>query len=871
MPVRAATRLALVVLFASGLVLHSRGQKGTAQSADWAAYNGGLNGDHYARVSQVTRTNVKQLRQAWVYDTGEPGGIQTNPLIIGGTLYGYTPTQKVIALDAATGKLKWKFDSGINANQPVRGLSYWTDGKESRLLAGVMNFLYCLDPATGRPIAGFGENGRIDLRKGLREPWVDQSIALTSPGVLYKDLIIVGGRNPETHPAPPGDIRAFDVHTGALRWAFHTIPHPGEPGYETWPKDAWKTAGSANNWAGMTLDEQRGILFVPTGSAVMDFYGGDRIGNDLYANCLLALDAATGKLLWHFQGVHHDMWDRDFPSPPALFTVKKNGKTIEAIAQPTKQGWLYVFDRATGKPLFPVSEKPYPASTVPGEVAAKTQPLPEWPKPYARQNLTEDVLTTRTPEAHAWAVQQLRDIQAGGQFLPFLSGGKQTAILPGFDGGAEWGGPAIDPVRNVIYINANEMAWLGGLLPVHKSSSEGEKVYSDQCAVCHGVDRTGSPPDFPSLVDVTKRMPEAKIASTIQGGTGRMPGFPDVAGQHLSDLIAYLRSAPPAGAAKESAQQGEKVYTDQCAACHGADRAGSPPDIPSLADVMKRMSEDKIVKIIQVGTDKMPGFSDVAGQQLKDLLAYLHSSSQPEDKKEMQSSAAKPHEEDPAGAKVYARRCAICHGDQRQGNLPGFPPLVNIGARLDAQRVADLVHNGKGRMPGQPAVQGTDLSALLRYLDVSEGQTADAVEAEYTFTGYKKFLDPDGYPAIAPPWGTLSAIDLNTGNYLWKINLGEFPELAAKGMKDTGSENYGGPILTATGVLFIGATTHDRKFRAFDSSTGHLLWETTLPYLGNATPATYMVNGKQYVVIGASGARDPKTPQGSAYVAFSLP
>jgi glucose dehydrogenase len=783
--VRSVSRSAFLLFLASGLASQiSSAQK----NADWPAYNGGLNGQHYARLTQITRANVKQLKQAWVYYTGEPGGIQTNPLIIAGTLYGYTPTQKVIALDAATGKLNWKFDSGINGNQPARGLSHWTDGKESRLFAGVMNFLYCLDPATGRPIASFGENGRIDLRKGLREPYQDQSIALTSPGVLYRDLIIVGGRDPETHPAPPGDIRAFDVHTGAVRWVFHTIPRPGEPGYETWPKDAYKNAGAANNWAGMTLDEQKGILFVPTGSAVMDFYGGDRVGNDLYANCLLALNAATGKLIWHFQGVHHDIWDRDFPSPPALFKMKKGGKTIEAIAQPTKQGWLYVFDRATGKPLFPVSEKPYPASTVPGEVASKTQPLPEWPAPYARQQLTEEMMTTRTPEAHEWAVKKYREMQAGGQFVPFLAGGKQTSVLPGFDGGAEWGGPAIDPVRNIIYINSNEMVWTGGLLAPEKTTNAGEKTYTDECAVCHGVDRAGSPPDFPSLVGITKRMPEDKITTAIQGGTGRMPSFPDVAGDHLKDLLAYLRTA-----------------------------------------------------------------------------------SQPEDKKELESSAAKPHEEDPAGRKVYARRCAICHGEQRQGNLPGFPPLVNIGTRLNAQLVTDLVRNGKGRMPGQPAVQGTELAALLRYLDVSEAQSAAAPAPEYTFTGYKKFLDPDGYPAITPPWGTLNAIDLNTGKYLWKINLGEFPELAAKGMKNTGTENYGGPILTATGVLFIGATNHDRKFRAFDSSSGRLLWETTLPYLGNATPATYMINGKQYLVIGASGARDPKTPQGSAYVAFTLP
>jgi glucose dehydrogenase len=804
MPVRAVTHFA-IFLFLSGLIAQiSPAQK----NADWPAYNGGLNGDHYSRLTQITRANVKQLRQAWVFDIGEPGGIQTNPLIVGGTLYAYTPTQKVVALDAATGKLKWKFDSGINGSQPARGLSYWTDGKESRLFAGIMNFLYCLDPATGQPIASFGENGRVDLRKGLREPYQDQSVALTAPGVIYKDLIVVGGRNPETHPAPPGDLRAFDVHTGAVRWVFHTIPRPGEPGYETWPKDAWKNAGAANNWAGMTLDQQRGILYVPTGSAVFDFYGGDRLGDDLYANCLLALDANTGKLLWHFQGVHHDIWDRDFPSPPALFTVKKDGKTIEAIAQTTKQGFLYEFDRLTGKPLFPVTEKPYPVSTIPGEVASKTQPLPEWPEPFARQRLIEDMLTTRTPEAHAWAEQQFQNMHSNGQFMPISADGKDTVVFPGFDGGAEWGGPAIDPVHNVLYVNANEMVWLGALRAVTETSNPGEKLYVEQCAVCHGTNRAGSPPAFPSLIDINKRLPDDQIAATIHGGKGRMPSFPNVNDQRMKDLLAYLRTPPAPGATKE-----------------------------------------------------------------------------------MQSDAAQPapkaHEEDPAGAMIYARRCAVCHGDQRQGNAPAFPSLVGLGSRMTSPQVADMVHNGKGRMPGQPAVEGAEMEALLKYLGVAPQTSAQesapndaaadaaaneaATPREYTFSGYRKFLDPEGYPAFNPPWGTLSAIDLATGKYLWKINLGEFPELAAKGMKNTGTENYGGPIVTATGLLFIGATNHDRKFRAFDAATGKLLWETVLPYLGNATPATYMIDGKQYVVIGASGARDPKTPQGSAYVAFALP
>lgn len=765
-----------------------------AQNIDWPAYNGGVDGDHYSRLTQINKGNVHRLKVAWTFDTGEKGGIQTNPLIVGSTLYAYTPSQKIVALDSATGKLRWKFDSGISGNQPARGLAWWTDGKKSRLFAGVMNYLYCLDPATGKPITSFGENGRVDLRKGLREPYQDQSIALTSPGVVYKDLIILGGRNPETHPAPPGDIRAFDVHTGAVRWVFHTIPHPGEPGYETWPKDAWKTAGAANNWPGMTLDAARGIIYVPTGSAVMDFYGGDRVGDDLYADSLLALDANTGKRLWHFQAVHHDIWDRDFPAPPALITLQRDGKSIDALAQTSKQGYVYVFDRVTGKPLFPVTEKPYPPSAIPGEIASKTQPLPEWPEPYARQKLTEDMLTTRTPAAHEAVLKDFRAAQSNGQFIPF-SIEKQTVIFPGFDGGAEWGGPAVDPVHKILYVNANEMAWLAGLRPVGQTGNPGERAYREQCAVCHGLDRAGSPPAFPSLIDVIKRDGEAKVAHAVQTGTGRMPSFPNLQGERLNDLIAYLRTNP----------------------------------------------------------------QNATGA-----------------KKEMESDAAQPapkaHEEDTAGRKVYADRCAICHGDNREGIPPSFPMLIGVGSRLSSEQTIDLIHNGKGRMPPMPGLQGTELTALLRYLGLGEKHAVtEPATPEYVFNGYRRFLDPEGYPAVKPPWGTLSAIDLTTGKYLWKIPLGEFAELEPQGMKNTGSENYGGPIITASGLLFIGATVHDRKFRAFDATTGKLLWETELPFPGVATPATYLVNGKQYVVIAASGGRDPRVPTGGVYIAFALP
>ncbi|HEX8712963.1 MAG TPA: c-type cytochrome [Terracidiphilus sp.] len=759
-----------------------------AQNVSWPAY-GGAESDHYSRLTQINRANVHRLRQAWVFDTGEKGGIQTNPIIIGRTLYAYTPSQKVVALDAATGKLKWKFDSGVVSTQPARGVSYWTDGKDERIFAGVMNYLYCLDAKTGRPIASFGENGRIDLRKGLREPWQEQSIALTSPGSIYKDLIIVGGRDPEVHPAPPGDIRAYDVHSGALRWVFHTIPRPGEPGYDSWPPDAWKTAGAANNWPGMTVDTKRGIVYVPTGSAVMDFYGGDRIGNDLYANCILALDAETGKLLWYFQGVHHDTWDRDFPAAPALYTVTKDGKSIPALAQISKQAYVFLFNRVTGQPLFPIHEHPFPPSNVPGEKLAPTQPLPDAPPPFARQQLTADMLTNRTPEAHAWAVNEFKKLRSNGQFYP-LAVGQLTVIFPGFDGGGEWSGPALDPSSDTLFVGSSEMAWIGGLLPVSGGASTGEQIYSQQCAICHGVNRAGSPPTFPSLVGIEDRLGREKITAAIHNGTGRMPSFPNL-------------------------------------------------DEPKVAA----------------------------------LLDFLRTPAAPASKKEMSAQpAAGAVSADTAGAQVYAKKCAVCHGDHQQGLPPIFPMLTGIGARMTDAQVRAIIHDGKGKMPPVAEISDADVAELLRFLGVgSSAPPAVSSPPDYVFTGYRKFLDPDGYPANAPPWGTLNAIDLKTGKSLWQIPLGEYPELAAKGMKGTGSEMYGGPIVTAGGVLFIGATVYDRKFRAFDPRDGHLLWETTLPFAGIATPSTYMVGGRQYVVIAASGGRDPKGPVGGEYVAFALP
>jgi quinoprotein glucose dehydrogenase len=385
---------------------------------------------------------------------------------------------------------------------------------------------------------------------------------------------------------------------------------------------------------------------------------------------------------------------------------------------------VYLFDRVTGVPLFPVEERPFPASSVAGEVTSPTQPLPLLPEPFARQRLTEDMLTTRTPDAHAWALGQFRTFRSDGQFVP-LGVDRPTVVFPGFDGGAEWGGAAVDPHTGVLYVNANDVAWTGMLAEVKPAAGIGASHYQVQCSVCHGLDRTGSPPAFPSLIDIDKRLSAEQIAAVIRTGRGRMPPFKVLSEESLDALVQFVRT--------------------------GHDPTGNAP----------------------VAAD-----ANIA----------------------------------PSGA--------------------------------SAPRAA-------AKQEMQP--MDRDLSA-----------------DRFQFTGYNKFLDPEGYPAVAPPWGTLNAIDLNTGRYLWKIPLGEYPDLAARGMKGTGSENYGGPILTASGLLFIGATIYDRKLRAFDSETGELLWETELPFSGTATPATYMIDGKQYVVICTSSARDRNAPQGSAYVAFAL-
>ncbi|WP_035958792.1 PQQ-binding-like beta-propeller repeat protein [Bryobacter aggregatus] len=656
----------------------------------------------YSPLKQITPANVAKLAKAWEFDTNDAfqgSEMQCRPVFSKGILYVTSPKGRLLALDAASGQQRWAFDPNP-ANQRAtkfrnRGVTLYESGTTTRIFYSIRQHLYAIDGATGKPVPSFGAGGKIDLREGLGRPAATLSVSNTSPGAIYKDLLILGSIVSEDLPAAPGFIRAYDVHTGALRWTFHTIPQPGEPGAETWPAGAHEWTGGANNWSGMTLDAARGTVFVPTGSASFDFYGANRVGDNLYANCLLALDASSGKLKWHFQFVKHDVWDRDLPTAPVLVTVKRNGRKVEAVAQATKSGFVFVFDRDSGKPLFDLKEVEVEASAIPGEKLATKQVLPLKPPPFARQQVTEEILTTRTPEAHQAALARFRKLKTGPQFTPPSTEG--TFVFPGFDGGAEWGGQAFDPKTGLFYVNANEMAWILRIVPRVNSSADAKALYDRNCASCHRPDLAGTPPEFPSLIGIATKLPTDDIRRIIREGAGRMPAFSKLTAIELRALTNY-------------------IATGANEAIASTDRSLNP-------------------------------------------------------------------------------------------QLP------------------------------------------------------------YTTDGYNKFLDSEGYPAIQPPWGTLSAIDLNKGTIAWQVPLGEHPKL---NQPNTGSENYGGPIVTASGLVFIAATNFDQKIRAFDKRNGKLLWQSALPASGNATPEVYEWQGRQYLVIACGGGKSG-APSGSKYVAFALP
>ena len=688
------------------LVLVAGCASAKTDSVDWRLTGGDPGNTRYSALNQIDTTNVAQLRVAWVYHTGDlppdgHGEIQATPIVVDGVLYTTTPALAVVALRAENGTLIWRFDPRTthdarrtDFSHVNRGVVYWADSRDRRIFFTAGRKLYGLDARTGRPIPTFGDSGSVDLAAGLSRAIGDAYLVATSPGAIYQDLLIQGIRVGEEEGSAPGDLRAYDVHTGAIRWTFHTIPHPGEFGYETWPAGAWQTAGGANSWAGLSLDTARGIVYVPTGSATPDFYGGARIGANLFANSLLALDAATGKRLWHFQTVHHDLWDRDLPAAPNFVTVTRGGLRVDAVAQIAKSGFVFLFDRQSGKTLFDVAEHAVPASDLRGERAWPTQPFPLKPAPFARQTITAAGVTEQQ--------QRFRTLRSTFFAPPSRRG---SIVLPGFDGGGEWGGAAVDPETATLYVNGSDVPWIA-----------------------------------------TMREP-AQLPPN--------PGAP---------------------------RPGPAVYAAACAACHGADRGGR---------------------------DRAPS-------------------------------------------------------------------LIGLSGRLSQRDVRLILDWGRGFMPSFASLPLVDKAALLEYLgyavaaaDTAGWRSPRKAASPYEFVGYERWRDTSGYPAIRPPWGTLSAIDLNTGEYRWRIPLGEFAALTARGMPITGTEQYGGPIATRGGLLFI-AATQDAKFRAFDRNTGRLLWEATLPAPGYATPCTFAVGGKQFVVVAAGGGK-LGSKSSDTYVAYSLP
>jgi len=600
----------------------------TAAAREWRHYGGDPGAMRYSPLDQINRSNVSKLRRAWVHKVGDmldrpATTMECTPIVVDGVLYLTTAQVKTRALKAATGEVLWEFDpfAGITLGRSRgvnRGVTYWHDGpdprrsKDKRIFTTARDKLYCLNAETGKLVESFADHGVLDLKQGLDHDMSRLSIQHTSPPCIYGDLLILGGGGGEgPQPAAPGHIRGYDARTGQRRWIFHTIPRPGEFGHDTWEGDSWKTAGGANNWAGMSVDEDRGLVFASTGSPTFDFYGGDRKGANLFGNSVLALKAETGGRVWHFQTVHHDVWDYDLPAQPALVSFRQDGRTIDAVAQVSKTGMLFLFERESGKPVFGIEERPVPKSDVPGEETWPTQPFPVKPPPYSPHRFTADDITNISPQSYAYVKEIYDKSRAGSIYTPPSLEG--TVICPGFLGGALWGGCSFDPESGRLYVNSSATSNVMTLAP------------------------------------------------------------------------------------------------------------------------------------------------------------------------------AKPEE-----------------------------------------------------------------------------------SFRYRHKGYMRFLDHEKYPAIKPPWGWLTAIDLAKGEFAWREILGELPELTKRGIPKTGTHNVGGTITTAGGLVFV-AATQDEMIRAFDSKTGETLWESKLTAAGYATPCTYEADGKQYVVIAAGGAGMGETKSGDEFVAFALP
>ncbi|WP_336518287.1 PQQ-binding-like beta-propeller repeat protein [Pollutibacter soli] len=669
-------------------------------AASWPTFGHDVSNNKFSSLKYIDRSNVSKLEKVWQFeDTTEGGGVYFNPVMVNNRVIGLMPSNRLVALDAATGKLLWEFvpDTSVISNWS-RGLTYHP-GKPDRIFLISGGTLYSINAEDGKVISDFGNNGRVDFYEGLEVPdSMRKNVAVSSnaPGVIYNDLFIVGCKVPDELPSISGDIRAFNINSGKLEWTFHVIPKPGEFGAETWSADARQRNGGANCWAGMALDERRGIVFVPTASPAFDFYGADRPGQNLFANCLLALDAKTGKRIWHFQTTHHDLWDRDNGSPPNLVTVKHKGKDVDAVALVTKMGYLFLFNRETGESLFTINEVPVDTlSTMPGEKPWPTQPIPTNPA-FVRQGYQEKFFG-RSSE---WIKSEIEKnkYKTGIYQPPSMEG---ILMLPTAHGGANWGGASVNPETNTLFVNST---------------------------------------DIPMILKITD----------------------------LKKIRAANQLNP------------EILFRTYCSNCHGADKKGTGVG-PDLTGRAKNYNNEQIASILMKGAPPMPSFKFLNSQQIAAIVAYV------------KDTVAQQSFETP---------------EIPQNNEP------------------------------------------------------------YGFNGYSFYLDPNGDPAIAPPFGTMTAIDLNTGNIVWQVPLGEDPKFKKMGIANSGMFNRGGGIATAGGLIFI-AATGDNMFRAFDQKTGEVVWEFRLPGMGSSIPSTYAVGNKQYVVLSVNGEKENNFKGG--YICFAIP
>jgi quinoprotein glucose dehydrogenase len=692
-----------LVLAAFGISLYTTGcgrmDKSDSRS-EWPTFGHDASNNKFSLLTLIDTANVGQLREVWRNEDSTTGaGLYCNPIMMGEKLIGLMPSSHLVAMDPTSGKLLWQFkpdtSSISNWSKGITGLP-GRNGEPGKVFLIYGGTLYAVNAETGKVIGDFGNNGRVDFYEGLELPDSMRNLVAVSsnaPGVVYNDLFIVGCKVPDELPSVSGDIRAFNIHSGKLEWIFHTIPKPGEFGAETWAPNARKRNGGANCWAGMALDEKRGIVYVPTASPSFDFYGADRPGQNLFANCLIALNAKTGKRIWHYQTTHHDLWDRDNGSPPNLVTVDRNGKKIDAVALVTKMGYLFMFDRETGESLFEINEVPVDTvSSMPGEKPWPTQPIPVNP-PFARQGYKEEFFGSSSDSIKNEIAKN--KYKTGIYEPPSMSG---SIILPTAHGGANWGGASVNPETKMLFVNATDIPWIL------------------------------------KLTDLKK------IRETNQ-------------------------------------LDGQTLYMNYCKGCHGADmKGGTGPDISIRA---KQYRNDQVASIMRKGANPMPSFSFLSEQQIAAIVGYVRDTTV-----------------------------------QQQHEVSGIP------------------------QNNEP----------------------------FGFNGYNFYLDANGDPAIKPPFGTMSAINLNTGEIVWQVPLGEYEKFKKRGIANTGSFNRGGGIATAGGLLFIGAT-EDGKFRAFDQRTGKVLWEYQLPGMASSIPSTYSVNGKQYVVVTVSGNEKFK----GGYIAFALP